>query len=272
MKTAIQSVKQGLRWAWGHKVRIVVLLLVLTLVAPRPVRSQFLDPCCAIMAAGLSTISSTLSSVIGGGLNGIISIEQGISNFEQTVVWPQNLINQARSLVGSVQGIFGQIEGVMRVPVNSATLPATQQFEQNLLSRDPNQIAQTSAQYTAVYGAVPNATAASPQARDMVDMTDAAAQAAMKRAIEIDALADLELQAADQINQSVQTAAPGSAPIIEAQADAWLVRANAYTQAATADLMRVRAIDLANASANVKNGAANATAVQQQIYNLLKRQ
>jgi hypothetical protein len=224
------------------------------------------------MAAGLSTISSTLSSVIGGGLNGILSIERGISNFEQTVVWPQNLINQARSLVGSVQGIFGQIEGVMRVPVNSATLPATRQFEQILLSRDPNQIAQTSAQYTAVYGAVPDATAASPQARDMVDMTDAAAQAAMKRAIEIDALADLELQAADQINQSVQTAAPGSAPIIEAQADAWMVRANAYTQAATADLMRVRAIDLANASANVKNGSANAAAVQQQIYNLLKRQ
>jgi hypothetical protein len=272
MRTAIQSVKRGLRWAWGHKIRTIVLLLVLTLVVPRPVRSQFIDPCCAIMAAGLSTISSTLSSVIGGGLNGILSIEQGISNFEQTVVWPQNLINQARSLVGSVQGIFGQIEGVMRVPVNSATLPATQQFEQILLSRDPNQIAQTSAQYTTIYGAIPDATAASPQTRDMVDMTDSAAQAAMKRAIEIDALADLELQAADQINQSVQTAAPGSAPIIEAQADAWLVRANAYTQAATADLMRVRAIDLANASANVKNGAANAAAVQQQIYNLLKRQ
>lgn len=272
MRTAIQSVKRGLQWAWGHKVRTVVLLVVLTLVAPRPVRSQFFDPCCAIMAAGLSTISSALSSVIGGGLNGILSIEQGISSFEQTVVWPQNLINQARSLVGSMQGIFSQIEGVMRVPVNSAILPATQQFEQNLLSRDPNQIAQTSAQYTAVYGAVPNATVASPQVRDLVDMTDATAQAAMKRAIEIDALTDLELQAADQINQSIQTAAPGSAPIIEAQADAWLVRANAYTQAATADLMRVRAIDLANASANVKNGAANADAVRQQIYNLLKRQ
>lgn len=269
MRKAIQSVKRGLRWAWGHKVRTVVLLLVLTLAVPRPVRSQFLDPCCAIMAAGLSTIGSTLSSVIGGGLNGILSIEQGISTFEQTVVWPQNLINQARALVGSVEGIFTQIEGVMRVPVNSATLPATQQFEQNLLSGDPNQIAQTSAQYTAVYGAVPDATAASPQARNMVDMTDAAAQAAMKRAIEIDALADLELQAADQINQSVQTAAPGSAPIIEAQADAWLVRANAYTQAATADLMRVRAIDLADASANVKSGATNTTMLLQQLNNLL---
>lgn len=272
MRNAIDKLKRGLSWARRHKVRSVVMILVLSLAVPSPVRSQFLDPCCAILATGLTTISSTLSSVIGGGLNSILSVEKSISSFEQSVVWPQNLINQARSLVGSVQGIFNQMQGVMRIPVNSATLSTTQQFEQNLLSRDPNQIAQTGPQYNAVYGAVPNPSAASPQTRDMIDMTDAAAQAAMKRAIEIDALADLELEAADQINQSIETAAPGSAPIIEAQADTWLVRANAYTQSATADLMRVRAIDLANASANVKNGAANAAAVQQQIYNLLKRQ
>jgi hypothetical protein len=271
MRNAIERVKRGLSWTWRHKVRTTVLVVVFSLLAPRPVRSQFLDPCCAILATGLSTISSTLSSVIGGGLNSILSVEKNISNFEQTVVWPQKLIAQAQSLAGNIQGIFNQIQGVMRTPVNSATLPATQQFEQNLLSRDPNQIAQTSARYTAVYGSVPAPAAASPQTRDMIDMTDATAQAAMKRAIEIDALADLELQAADQINRSIQTAAPGSAPIIEAQADAWLVRANAYTQSATADLMRVRAIDLANASANVKTGAANTAAVQQQIYNLLKR-
>lgn len=271
MPIAIERWERGWAWTRAHRLRVLVLLLFFFLLVPKPVRSQFLDPCCAILASGLSTISSTLSSVIGGGLNSILSVEKDISNFEQTVVWPAKLIAQAQSVVGSLQGIFNQIQGVMRVPVNSATLPATQQFEQSLLSRDPNQIAQTTAQYSAVYGAVPSATAALPQTRDMIDMTDAAAQAAMKRAIEIDALADLELQAADQINQSVQTAAPGSAPILEAQADAWLVRANAYTQSATADLMRIRAIDLANASANVKNGAANAAAVQQQIYNLLKR-
>lgn len=272
MSTVIASVKRGWSWIRRHTIRTGVLLLVFLLLSPWPVRSQFLDPCCAILATGLTTISSTLSSVIGGGLNSILSVERNLSNFEQTVVWPQKLIAQAQSLASSVKGIFQQIQSVMRIPVNSASLPATQQFEQNLLSRDPNQIAQTSAQYTAVYGAVPEPTAASLQTRDLIDITDAAAQAAMKRAIEIDALADLELQAADQINQSIQTAAPGSAPIIEAQADAWLVRANAYTQSATADLMRVRAIDLANASANVKSGAANAAAVQQQIYNLLKRQ
>src|SRR6185437_4346215 len=272
MRKAIDCVKGGLRWAWRHKFRAVVLLAASSLLVPPPARSQFLDPCCAILAAGLSTIGSTLSNVIGGGLNNILGVEKSISNFEQTVVWPRHLIAQAQSLVGNLQGLFHQMRGVMQVPVNSATLPATQQFEQNLLSGNAKQIDQTSARYTTVYGAVPSATAASPQARNMMDITDAMAQATMKKAIEIDALADLEIQAADQINQSIQTAAPGSAPIIEAQADAWLVRANAYTQSATADLMRVRAIALANDSENLKNGAANATNVQQQIYNLLKRQ
>ena len=271
MRKAIKDVKRGIDWARAHKFRAVLLLAAVSLVTPPPARSQFLDPCCAILAAGLSTISSTLTNVIGGGLNNILSLEKNISNFERSVVWPRNLIVQAQSLVGGIQGIFDQMQGVMQVPVNSGTLPVTQQFERNLLSGNPNQIAQTSAQYTAVYGAVPSAMSASPETRNMIDITDATAEAAMKKAIEIDALADLELRAANQINQSVETAASGSAPIIEAQADAWLVRANAYTQSATADLMRVRAIALANDSENLKNGAANATAVGQQIYDLLKR-
>jgi hypothetical protein len=257
-------------WIRRHKARTTLLLVVLALTAPWPAQGQLLNPCCALLAAGLSTISSTLSNVIGGGLNQILGVDQAINQFEQQVVWPQNLINQARGLVGNLQGVYNQIQGLTQLNVASATLPLSQQLEQNLLSRNPNQIAQTGTSYSALYGAVPTPTDASPQQRDMMDMTDAAAQAAMKRAIEIDALADLELQAASQINQSIQSAAPGSAPIIEAQADAWLVRANAYTQAATADLMRLRAIDLADASADVKMGATNTTNLRQALSNLLQ--
>jgi hypothetical protein len=212
-----------------------------------------------------------LSNVIGGGLSSILTVDRAIQNFEQTVVWPLQQISQAQSLVGATQGIFNAIQGLTRIPVNSATLPAAQQLEQVLLSADANQIGRTSATYSAVYGPVPNVTAASQDVRNRIDMADAAAQAAMKRAIAIDNLADLEIQAANQINQSLQNAAPGSAPIIEAQADAWLVRANAYTQGAIADLMRVRAIDLADAGANIKSGATNTTNLGQQLINLLKR-
>ena len=84
-------------------------------------------------------------------------------------------------------------------------------------------------------------------------------QDAMKRAIEIDALADAELKEADQMGQQITAAAPGSAPILEAEADVWVVRANAYTQAALAELMRTRAIDLANQSAAAKLATTNNT-------------
>src|SRR6266536_5670108 len=258
-------------WLFGHKLRAAILALVLVVTAPWPAWAQFgLDPCCAMLAAGLASVQSALTSVVGGGLNQILGVDKAMQQFQQTVVWPQALINQAKSLVGLLQGNFNQIQNLMKLPVSSATLPASQQLEQVLLSRNPNQIAQTSGAYTALYGRVPAPTAASPQVLNMVDMTDAAAQAAMKRAIEIDVLADLELQAANQLNQSIQNAAPGSAPIIEAQADAWLIRANAYTQAATADLMRLRSIDLANASADIKMGATNTTNLRQQLMNLLQ--
>jgi hypothetical protein len=105
----------------------------------------------------------------------------------------------------------------------------------------------------------------------MVDTTDAEAQAALKKAIQIDALADLELAAADQINQQIQNASPGSAPILEAQAAAWNVRANAYTQSAMAELMRVRAIDLANANVVVKAGAGDTNNLRNAAGQILGR-
>ena len=274
MTEMLKRVKPGLRsaigWARDHRLRVAVMVLAFLLVLPRPVKSQFLDPCCAIMAAGLSTISSTLSSVIGGGLTSVLSVDRTISNFEQGVVWPQRLISQAQALVGTLRGVSTQIRSVMSLPVASATLPASQQLEQNLLSANAGQIPSTGSAYTAVYGQLPAVTQASPQSRNIMDMTDAIAQDAMKRAIEIDNLANLEIQAANQINQSIQTAAPGSAPILEAEADAWLVRANAYTQAATADLIRVRAAALADRSADLKLGASNAQGLDQKLQNMLQ--
>src|SRR5215470_1180779 len=112
---SLEGLKRGLGWAWTHRLRVAVLGLVLALVAPRPAKSIIVDPCCAILAAGLSTIAKTLSNVIGGGLNSILSIDQAIQNFEQTVVWPQQLISQAQALVGSLQGTFIQIRKIMQI-------------------------------------------------------------------------------------------------------------------------------------------------------------
>ena len=243
-----QSMATGITWAWAHKLRIAVLAIVFALIAPRPAKTQFLDPCCAIMQAGLASISSALSHVIGGGLNSVLSTDQAIHSFQQTVVWPQGLISQAQWLVGTLRGVFSQTESLIHTPVASATLPSPQQLETILLSRNASQIPNMTSIYAAVYGPVPGQTNAPPSVRNMIDMSDAVAQDAMKRAIEIDALADAELNEANQMGQQISQAAPGSAPILEAEADVWVVRANAYTQAALAELMRTRGIDLANQS------------------------
>jgi hypothetical protein len=269
MQSAVQSIARGSSWAWAHKLRVAVLIVVAALIAPPSAKTQYIDPCCAIMQAGLVSISSALSNVVGGGLHSVLATDKATQSFQQAIVWPQSAITQAQGLVGTLQHLFSQNQSVMSIPVGSATLATTRQLESILLSHNATQIANTSPNYAAVYGPVPSGAAAPQSVRNLIDMSDAVAQDAMKRAISIDNLAELELQAASQINQSIQTAAPGSAPLIEAQADAWLVRSNAYTQAALADLMRVRAVDLANAGADVKMGASNASSVQQKIQQML---
>jgi hypothetical protein len=247
-----------------------VALLLTVLISPTKVQGQLPSPCCAILAAGLGTINSTLGSVIGGGLQAINTVLSDISNFEQTVVWPKQAIAQALGMAGQIQGFYAQIRAIFQIPIATATLQNPRQLESILLSRSAGQIPNTTGGYAAVYGVVPTPQNAPPPVRDIIDMTDAVAQDAMERAIAIDAIADQELAAADQINTNVQSATPGSAPIIEAQADAWLVRAHAYTQSALADLMRVRAIDLANNGAHLKLGSAWAVTTQQNVSTTLQ--
>ena len=243
-----------------NTIATVVGFAVVVMLLPTKARSQLgLDPCCAIISAGLSSISNLLSSAVAKPLGAIQQLEQQAANFEQQVVFPIAAINQARGLATQFQGQFAQMKQTFQLPVASATLPAPQQLEQTLLSRNPGSVPQVTANYAALYGTVMPATDAPQQVRDVVDMTDAEAQAAMKKAVEIDSLADLELQAAERINQQLATAAPGSAAILEAQASAWLVRANAYTQSAMAELVRVRSIELANRGAQLKFSTAHTT-------------
>ena len=236
----------------------VLSLAIVVMLLPERARSQLgLDPCCAIITAGLNTISGLLTNVVAKPLAAIQQIEQQAATFEQQVIWPVAAINQAKGMAVQSQRQFSQMRQLFQVSVSSATLPASQQLEQTLLSRNPNAVPQITTNYAALYGTVMPTTDAPQTVRDVVDMSDAEAQAAMKRAVEIDALADMELQAAEQINQQLQTAAPGTATILEAQASAWLVRANAYTQSAMAELVRVRSIELANQGAQVKFSAAH---------------
>ena len=261
---------------WGHRTKLLVLVLVVSLIAPQPVRAQFGIDWAPIVAA-INSIGTAISNTIGpalqqingalGTLNGLMSSLQA---FFINIVYPQSAINRAQGLVGAIQGLYTQSQAISRVNVASATLANPQQLEQLLLSRNPMNVPTVTTNYQTLYQTVPVPQNASPQTRDLIDMSDAAAQAAMKRAIAIDAIADTEMQAADQINSQLAQAAPGTAPMIEAEAAAWLVRANAYTQSALGDVMRLRAVTLADSGAQLKFNAANGAQIQQNAVDSLK--
>ena len=238
-------------------------LVMLVALLPSKARSQLgLDPCCAMMQIGLNTISGLLRNSVAMPLGSIQQSQQQSANFEQQIVFPMAAINQARNMAVQFESQFVQMRQLFQLPVASATLPMPQMLEQSLLSGNPGAMPQITSNYYSLYGTVMAPANAPQPVRNLVDMTDAEAQAAMKKAAEIDALANLELQAAEQINQQLQTTAPGTSTILEAETAAWLVRANAYTQSAMAELVRVRSIELANSSGQLKFSASHTATLQ----------
>src|SRR5438105_1160481 len=88
-----------------RKRALVAIALVAFLFIPQSSQSQILpSPCCAILSASLSSVASAISNVIGSALNAINATMTSIELFERTVVWPQNLINQAKAVVGNIRG------------------------------------------------------------------------------------------------------------------------------------------------------------------------
>ena len=255
----------------SHRMRIVALLIIMAMVAPQPANAQigFITGLINIISSGLSavsgvlaTVNSTLQNVIGpllrsisGAMSAIQNITQGILDFQQNTVYPMAAINAARALVGQIQGIYNAIRGIWNTTVRSATLVNPQNLENVILSKDAGQIGTVAARFSAVYSPLPAATEVHPSTRDVIDSSDAASQAAMKRSMAIDDIADRELEAADQMMAALASTAPGTAEMIGAQAGAWVVRSQAYTQQALAEMMRLRAIELAGHGAQLKESA-----------------
>jgi hypothetical protein len=262
---------RGWKTVSSRRMQIIALIVVVALLVPQPVNAQlgFITGLIGIISSGLSSVSgvlaavnTTLQNVIGPLLRGISSamsaiqnITQGILDFQQNTVYPLAAINSARSLVGQIQGIYNSIRGIWNTVVRSATLVNPQGLENVILSKDAGQIGTVAARFSAVYTPLPAATEVHPSTRDVIDSSDAASMAAMKRSMAIDDIADRELAAADQMMTALASTAPGTAEMIGAQAGAWVVRSQAYTQQALAEMMRLRAIELAGQGAQLKDAA-----------------
>jgi len=220
----------------------------------------------------LTTITSTLQNAIGTVLSGIQSIRTTITQFEQEVVWPVALINQTKNEVAQVRSQFSTLAGqIENLPTSSATLINPKRLETLLRSQQTGNLRQINASYTQVFQALPPADQATATQRNLIDVDDAMALGALKTATASDQGSQQMLSVADSLEQEAATSAPGSAPIVTAQASAANLQNQAMLQRLLAVELRQEAARLAHANALRKQSAEANRQLRNNLLQVLSR-
>jgi hypothetical protein len=221
----------------------------------------------------LTTITSKIRDGIGGALNAIHSVQNSVVQLRQQVVWPLAAINQAKSFVGQVRSQFSSLAGqIHQIETSSATLVNPSNLEQLLRHGQPSSLSQISASYVSVYPPVPQANQATTAQRNLMDVDDALAVGSLKTAVVSDQASELMLSTADGIERQAGSAAPGSAPMLTAQAQAANLQSQAMLQRLLAAQLRQEAVRLAHTNALRKQGAQAANDLRNHVQQILGRQ
>jgi hypothetical protein len=243
-------------------------VMVATLVgAPQSAQAQM-----GILAA-IHAVLSVINGVIQTVLTGINTVKTAMSNLQQLVVWPQQLINQARAQVTQMIGQYRNLmSNIFKINLNSTTLPAPQALEAIIRDHQVGNFQALTAMFANNYGAIPAVTSASTADRVMSDMDDALALDNLKTLKAADQATDIELQSADAIENSSSQAAPGSVPFLTATAITSAIHAQALTQKLLAAELRQEAARIAHRNTLRKENATNTTQLRGVLLNLLQHQ
>ena len=216
------------------------------------------------------TITSTIQGAIGGALSGIQTLNSTINNFRQQIIWPVAAINQAKASVTSTIAQYSSLMSqIQTIKNNSATLANPSQLESVFRSGQTGSIAQLPQMYTKVYATVPPPSDAPPAHRNMMDMDDALAMGSLKTTVLSDQTTQGMLALADQLEQQSAAAAPGSGPMLSAQAQVADLETQAYMAKMLAAELRQEAARLAHQNTLLKQSAAATRNLQNQIQQVL---
>ena len=249
---------------------VVAGIAILSTVAVQPAHSQFGIDLAAILT-GLKEINSTLNSAVASPLRLINQVEQQEQQFQRQVLYPISAIDSARQMATGFSSSFSPDfrQAAASLNIASAQLPYPQQLERQMLSADPNDIGTIGNAYQNVFSPLPAQTAVPQNIAYQIDMGDAQAQDAIKKAIQLDAFAAREMEVAQKLNQQIAASAPGTAPMLDAEASAWVVQANAYTQMGMAELLRLNSAGISDHSGALKDSTAQMQNMNQRMLQIL---
>lgn len=258
----LRNLQHRLGWRW----RWLVALLVAACLIPSLARADGIGDILSLF----QTITHTLQGPIGGVLGEIQKINITINNFRQRIIWPLALINQTRSFISATRsrytGLMFQIEGIKN---NSASLALPLQFESLFRSAHAGTITQIPPIYMQVYQPVSQVGTAQPLQRNLMDIDDAMAMDSLKTAMVSDQNTQGMLTLADSLEQQAMSAAPGSAPMITAQARVADLETQAQLAKMLAAQLREEATKLAHQNAVLKQSSVATQNLKNQIQQVL---
>ena len=259
--------------------RVVAVTLVgavaLTMVAP-PLRAQLGIP--AVMAAATAVVN-LINNMIGGLLNAVRgtigSINVVLTQFDnlwEQVVYPLQLINQARALVGLMIAQYrGLLTSLLQVNVSSAQLPNPVALEMIIRDRNTADFPQLTNAFGQTYRAIPQPTDAHPMERDLADIDDAMALANLKTLKASDAMVDQMMAAANVIEDEGVNMAPGSAPYLAGAGMIASVKSQAMMQRMVAAAIRQEASRVAHDNTVRKRNAMFGAQFRTDVQTMFKK-
>ena len=246
-------------------VAVAGILVSALLIAPPVAQAQ------GGIVQAIQAVLNVINGAIHNALNAINTVRTAMNNLYQNVVWPVQLINQSRALVTQMINQYRSLmAGIIGMNLRSATLTNPQGLETIIRDHQVNNFNGLTQSFGTTYGAIPTSVDASQADRDMSDMDDALTLDSLKTLKISDKTTDLELQAANAIEDSASQAAPGSAPLATASAVASSIRSHAITQKMLAAELRQEAAHIAHQNGFRKRGATFTTQMRSLMINLLQ--
>jgi len=223
------------------------------------------------LVQAIQAVLNVINGMLKSALTAINTARTALTALYQNSVWPVQLINQARAQVTQMINQYRALmASILNMNLSSATLPTPQSFETMMRDHRVNNFNSLTQSFGNTYGAIPTSVDASQADRDMSDMDDALTLDSLKTLKASDNATDLELQAANSIENSATQAAPGSAPFMTASAVASSIRSQALTQKMLAAELRQEAAHIAHQNGFRKRGATFTTQFRNLMMNLLQ--
>jgi len=223
------------------------------------------------LVQAIQAVLNVINGMLKSALTAINTARTAMNALYQNSVWPLQLVNQARAQVTQMINQYRALmASILNMNLSSATLPTPQSLETMMRDHRVNNFNSLTQSFGNTYGAIPTSADASQADRDMSDMDDALTLDSLKTLKASDNATDLEVQAANSIENSATQAAPGSAPFMTASAVASSIRSQALTQKMLAAELRQEAAHIAHQNGFRKRGATFTTQFRTLMMNLLQ--